>query len=313
MMTIRVSIFSLLPLIEKKTTQNICTPSESAYLFVGNLDRRLTEGDVITIFSQYGEVLDINLPRTPEGGLKSQQGSSNQHPQSKPGDRRGFGFLLYEDQRSTVLAVDNLNGFALLGRTLRVDHVREYRMPGAKKAEEEGQELQPSRNAAPQLVEGDDSHQEGEGDIDLEDPMAAYFASTKKRRHEGAEMSKEEKKAKKEERRRRREEKESRRLRKGRSRRELERTDEIAESAEELRRRYHQDGRRLDEYTPIERDHYVGREDSVELNKRPEHDIDRRGNHHSRRWRSPERNSRAERSYSHDLHRSRERESGRER
>lgn len=43
------------------------------------------------------------------------------------GKRRGFAFLMYEDQRSTVLAIDNLNGAELLGRTLRVDHVQNYK------------------------------------------------------------------------------------------------------------------------------------------------------------------------------------------
>lgn len=38
------------------------------------------------------------------------------------GKSRGFGWLKYEDQRSTVLAVDNLNGAKVLGRIIRVDH-----------------------------------------------------------------------------------------------------------------------------------------------------------------------------------------------
>lgn len=40
------------------------------------------------------------------------------------GKSRGFAFLKYEDQRSTDLAVDNLGGATVLGRILRVDHVR---------------------------------------------------------------------------------------------------------------------------------------------------------------------------------------------
>lgn len=36
------------------------------------------------------------------------------------GKPRGFAFLQYEDQRSTVLAVDNLNGGKVLGRVIRV-------------------------------------------------------------------------------------------------------------------------------------------------------------------------------------------------
>jgi RNA-binding motif X-linked protein 2 len=83
---------------------------DSAYIFVGGLSRDLTEGDVITIFSQYGEVMNINMPRDKETG--------------KP---KGFAFLMYEDQRSTVLAVDNLGGANILERTIRVDHVKDYK------------------------------------------------------------------------------------------------------------------------------------------------------------------------------------------
>lgn len=43
---------------------------------------------------------------------------------SKP---RGFAFLQYMDQKSTILAVDNLNGSKVLERTLRVDHVKDYK------------------------------------------------------------------------------------------------------------------------------------------------------------------------------------------
>jgi RNA-binding motif X-linked protein 2 len=43
---------------------------------------------------RYGEIVDLNLVR--EKGT---------------GKSKGFCFVAYEDQRSTVLAVDNLNGF----------------------------------------------------------------------------------------------------------------------------------------------------------------------------------------------------------
>lgn len=36
------------------------------------------------------------------------------------GQPKGFAFIMYEDQRSTVLAVDNMNGGTVLGRTIRV-------------------------------------------------------------------------------------------------------------------------------------------------------------------------------------------------
>lgn len=49
------------------------------------------------------------------------------------GPAQGFGFIKYEDQRSTILAVDNFNGIELLGRTVRVDHKHKYSLPAEVK------------------------------------------------------------------------------------------------------------------------------------------------------------------------------------
>ncbi|KAI0268149.1 hypothetical protein BC834DRAFT_821661 [Gloeopeniophorella convolvens] len=109
---------------------------DSAYIFVGGLHFDLTEGDVVTIFSQYGEVVDVNLPRDKETGKT-----------------KGFGFLMYEDQRSTVLAVDNLNGATVLDRTLRVDHVKNYKQGKTKGEDGEWKEPeQQSLNARPEFI-----------------------------------------------------------------------------------------------------------------------------------------------------------------
>eukprot|EP00300_Choanocystis_sp_HF-7_P024422 c25875_g1_i1.p1 GENE.c25875_g1_i1~~c25875_g1_i1.p1 ORF type:complete len:131 (+),score=26.32 c25875_g1_i1:30-422(+) len=66
---------------------------DSAYVFVGGLDFKLTEGDILAVFCQYGEIVDINLVRD-----------------KKTGQSKGFCFLCFADQRSTILAVDNFNG-----------------------------------------------------------------------------------------------------------------------------------------------------------------------------------------------------------
>ena len=86
--------------------------AHSAYIFVAALDFELTEGDVICIFSQFGEVVDCNLVRDRQTGKS-----------------RGFAFIAFEDQRSCVLAIDNMNGAKLINRTLRVDHADRYRRP----------------------------------------------------------------------------------------------------------------------------------------------------------------------------------------
>lgn len=80
---------------------------DTAYIYIGGLPFDLSEGDVIAIFSQYGEPVYVNLVRDKETGKS-----------------KGFAFLKYEDQRSTDLAVDNLGGATILGRTLKVDHTR---------------------------------------------------------------------------------------------------------------------------------------------------------------------------------------------
>ncbi|XP_044747334.1 U2 snRNP component ist3 [Coccinella septempunctata] len=108
---------------------------DSAWIFIGGLPYELTEGDIICIFSQYGEIVNINLIRDKDNGKS-----------------KGFCFLCYEDQRSTILAVDNLNGIKVLKRIIRVDHVSEYKIPKeGKKTGEETKKLY-NEGCAPKAV-----------------------------------------------------------------------------------------------------------------------------------------------------------------
>mmetsp|Transcript_1390 Transcript_1390/g.2196 ORF Transcript_1390/g.2196 Transcript_1390/m.2196 type:complete len:297 (+) Transcript_1390:203-1093(+) len=86
--------------------------AESAWCYAGNLPIALTEGDVICVMSQFGEIEDLHLVRDEETGKS-----------------KGFCFVKYEDARSCVLAVDNFCGSTILGRSIRVDHVEQYRLP----------------------------------------------------------------------------------------------------------------------------------------------------------------------------------------
>ncbi|KXS16546.1 hypothetical protein M427DRAFT_55495 [Gonapodya prolifera JEL478] len=171
----------------------------SAWVFAGGLDFEFSEGDVICIFSQFGEIVDINLVRD-----------------KATGKSRGFCFICYEDQRSTVLAVDNFNGSQLAGRTIRVDHVKDYKPPQKKRKldkdgnliEEEQQEEPKPRIAPMGILPGDAEIMAQEGGLDEdsdvdpddpalkgldpEDPMYAYMAEKikKKRRKEKKKQSK---------------------------------------------------------------------------------------------------------------------------
>ena len=91
---------------------------DTAFVYFGGLPFELSEGDVITIFSQFGEPVFLKLARDKETGKS-----------------KGFGWLKYEDQRSTDLAVDNLGGAEIGGRLIRVDHAR-YKMRDDEDPEE---------------------------------------------------------------------------------------------------------------------------------------------------------------------------------
>lgn len=145
---------------------------DSAYIYVGGLPFGLTEGDVICIFSQYGEPVDINMIRD-----------------KKTGKSRGFAFLGYEDQRSTVLAVDNLNGSQVLGKTLRVDHVSDYKRPDRSDDEDGGRIGNTAHevyNAMPTIEPVEDEREKSEevdlgADIPEDDPMRDYIISKRRK------------------------------------------------------------------------------------------------------------------------------------
>ncbi|GAA5903568.1 hypothetical protein JCM6882_002987 [Rhodosporidiobolus microsporus] len=246
---------------------------DSAYINVGGLPYNLTEGDVITIFSQYGEIADINMPRDPQTG--------------KP---RGFAWLMYMDQKSTILAVDNLNGAQVLGRTLRVDHVLDYKQlerdqETGKMKERESRSLaahpekflKPASDASD--AESDDSH----GSIDLDDPMRDYLIeqkrAAKKRRIEsgGGGESKEERKKRRDEKRREKEAKRAERE-KRRERRTIEGPRDGGSGAGGRDRRGEErDGRRRDD------DRDRGAERRREYSPRRGEERDRRRDYSPRR------------------------------
>lgn len=83
---------------------------DTNWVFVGGLPPRMTEGDLLVMFSQYGTILDVQLSRD-----------------KKTGASRGFAFIEYEQNESSILAVDNFDGIKLLDRVLTVNHRKHER------------------------------------------------------------------------------------------------------------------------------------------------------------------------------------------
>jgi RNA-binding motif protein, X-linked 2 len=109
--TVMNSVREILSINEQELQRGIAgTPASwhaqyarAAWIYVGNLEYQsttttaaLTEGDLICVLSQYGEIEDLHLVRDDETGQS-----------------RGFAFCKYEDARSCILAVDNLCGITV--------------------------------------------------------------------------------------------------------------------------------------------------------------------------------------------------------
>ena len=100
---------------------------DSSYIFICGFSKEVTEGDLVIVFSQFGEIVDCHIVRDKEIGKS-----------------KGFGYICYEDQRSTILAVDNLNGIKIGGKFILVDHVEEYKLP--KEFEQSDDEVDNNKN-----------------------------------------------------------------------------------------------------------------------------------------------------------------------
>jgi len=184
--------------------------AQSAWVYAGNLDQDLTEGDVLAVLSQWGEIEDLHLARD-----------------EATGESRGFCFCKYEDARSCVLAVDNFCGVPLCGRSLRVDHVENYRLPKhlVEEQKEQGEDAGAISTKAGHAYEGKELASEftlHQG----QDLFAPAESSDKKQgaaavgHKEEKDESKQAKKQRKEERKRLRGEKEQRKAEREEKRRE---------------------------------------------------------------------------------------------
>ena len=109
------------------------------------------------------------------------------------GKSKGFGFLCYEDQRSTILAVDNFNGLKLCKRTIRVDHVQTYKLPKDLEKMDGDKKRLFLEGCAPKPVGG----WENDDDDDEDDFEDGGGAKQKKRKKEKKAKKKKKKKKKK--------------------------------------------------------------------------------------------------------------------
>ena len=174
------SIRAIQSLNKRELENNVSTEAswhadyrDTAYVYIGGLPFDLSEGDILTIFSQYGEPTYLNLIRDRESGKS-----------------KGFCFLKYEDQRSTDLAVDNLGGATIMGRVLKVDHTRYKKKEGEEETGLDLAGIPENGNGTGQAEEGEEERrpmlrEEKElmalmRDHDEDDPMKEFLVQEKK-------------------------------------------------------------------------------------------------------------------------------------
>lgn len=149
---------------------------DSSYIYIGYIPNHLKEIDIIRIFSQYGIPTHINLIKDKETGKS-----------------RGFCYLKYEDYRSCILAIDNLNGLELFDKKLKVDHVYFYLKDGQTEDDFLVDYSDYNRNTqkieGPQQADAPEAKLKAEDaaqtsivrESEFEDPMTGYLEKKNKR------------------------------------------------------------------------------------------------------------------------------------
>ncbi|KAF9087100.1 RNA recognition motif-containing protein [Mortierella sp. AD031] len=119
-------------------------------LIVRNLPWKIRETELRALFTKYGTVAEVNLPRKYEGG-----------------PLRGFGFVQMENLEATEKAVAALNGTEHHGRTIAVDWA--LAKDRFEEAEAKAQDEAPAATEEDQDVEMEDATAENEDEDDDEE------------------------------------------------------------------------------------------------------------------------------------------------
>ena len=175
---------------------------DTAWVRVLGLNPELTEGDIICVFSQFGEIEDLKLIRDPTNGRS-----------------KGFCFIKFEQFKSAVLTVDNFNEAVLLGRVLKVDHHREVFRRGKRHEnmtlEEILKDVAPGSAYIGKEISGEFSLEKGmDIHVRKESAPKTWHAGGERTRHHSEDVLDEERECKRQKKERKREKKEKKSKRK---------------------------------------------------------------------------------------------------
>ncbi|XP_023400366.1 RNA-binding protein 28 isoform X2 [Loxodonta africana] len=130
---------------------------KKARLIIRNLSFKCSEDDLKTIFAQFGAVLEVNIPRKPDGKM------------------RGFAFVQFKNLLEAGKALKGMNMKEIKGRTVAVDWAvakDKYKDTQSASASGEGKSPEPEQQGSGKekgREEEEDNDDEDEGDVEEED------------------------------------------------------------------------------------------------------------------------------------------------
>ncbi|XP_027695998.1 RNA-binding protein 28 isoform X2 [Vombatus ursinus] len=143
---------------------------KKARLIIRNLSFKCSEDDLKTSFAQFGAVLEVNIPRKPDGKM------------------RGFAFVQFKNLLEAGKALKGMNMKEIKGRTVAVDWAvakDKYNATPSSASGEEQKATEPKQQDASQEEESEEEDEDEEEDDDEEDEeeelQVAKSAKTQKR------------------------------------------------------------------------------------------------------------------------------------
>ncbi|XP_058385382.1 RNA-binding protein 28 [Diceros bicornis minor] len=133
---------------------------KKARLIIRNLSFKCSEDDLKTVFAQFGAVLEVNIPRKPDGKM------------------RGFAFVQFKNLLEAGKALKSMNMKEIKGRTVAVDWAvakDKYKNTQSASAPGEGKRPKPKHqklgkeNGREEENMGEEEEEEGEEDDDMEE------------------------------------------------------------------------------------------------------------------------------------------------
>jgi len=88
---------------------------EAQNIYVGSIDRCVTQAQLYAVFSQFGKLDSVGLQMDPTTGMS-----------------RGFAFLSYPDAKDANLAIQTMSGQKLAGRPLKTGWANQVSTPGVE-------------------------------------------------------------------------------------------------------------------------------------------------------------------------------------